>query len=539
MKKNNNLIFLILFLGFILRIWNINWGLPYLYNTDEYRVVNFTLKMAATKNLNPGSFVYPTFYLYIMLFIYSLLFGIGKILGVYKDPLDFGIKFLQDPSLVYIISRAMSAIFGTFLIWVCYMLGKKMYNEKVGVISGFIITVLPSFVEYSHYAKLDMFYTFLVVVFGLFLYLFVKTNNLKYYYLSCIFLGLAISTKYLPAIFGLMILYVVYYKKLSFKHLILGFFVIIISFLFGTPYAVIDYRNFLKDVLFGHTIGAGISRRIIDNFILTLKNYTFLGCKLPVIGVLGIISIFSTIKLGFSFNEIYLLIPIVLLFLVNTFHYHTQWYFLMSSFPFLFILVAYFIYKNSLKSKIYKKIFLILFLVMIVETIFLVISFGIKDTRTQAKEWVETHIPKGSKILIDMYTYSPQLKMTKYQLEKLYKKAIELNHYKKDYIYYQLLAYREEEITYEIFQVWRPFYEVSTIKHEVEEAQKLQPIVDVSKGVSYVKSLGIQYVIINSYNYNGYPLEFYKEVEHKGELLCVFRPTNFLQPGPIIKIYKI
>lgn len=529
---------IILLVSFILRVWGINWGLPYLYNTDEYRVVNFSLKMGATRNLNPGSFVYPTLYLYVMLFVYGLVFLIGKVFGVYKTPIDFGIGFIKDPSLVYIVSRFFSAFFGTLVVLFTYKLGKKIYNEKVGLISAFIVAILPSFVEYSHYAKTDMFLTFLVVVFMYYMYSYWLSEDERFFYISCAILGMAISSKYLPGVCISVVVFVAVFKKLKIRKLITGILLIFCFFILGTPYAIIDYKTFLRDTLFGHVAGYDMKRDIVGNLYLTVNNYIFLGTKTPIVGIWGLLGLISSL-VKISPNNVLLIICILSYFIVNVTHYHTQWYFLAGSFPFLIILAANFIEKAASKYRVVIFLFLISMIIPLIESLMINISFTLKDTRTYAKEWIEENIPWGSKVLMDMYAYSPQIKMTKRQLERLYKKAEELNHYKKEYLYYQILSHPDGAYGYEIYQIWRPFYEISTIKHEVEEAQKVRDLVDVSKGVEYVKTLGIKYIILNSYSETEFTKKFYQEVEQKCKLLKEFVPKTKLHPGPIIKIYEV
>ncbi len=536
--SSKKILFFLLLLGFLLRIWAVNWGLPYLYHTDEYRVVNFALKMAATKSLNPGSFIYPTFYLYITLIVYVVTFFIGKIFGIYKTPVDFAIQFLRNPSLIYIITRSMSAVFGTLIIYVTYLLAKKIYNERTAIFSAGFVAILPSFVEYSHYAKIEMFSTFLVVLLVLFLYEFYLSGQIKYFYFSCILLGVATSTKYIPIVCIFVLLFVAVTKKLDIKKVLLGLFLIAIFFFLCSPYAILDFNTFYRDVFMGHIYGERMKRNILKNFWIVLKSYFCLGEKIDGVAIIGTAGIiFALIRC--SFKEKFLLLVIFGYFLINIFHYYTSWYFMANSFPIVCILAGRFVDEIMLKNRFLVGILILFIAHSFYKSLILNISFCLEDTRTEAVKWIERNIPYGSKVLIDMYAYSPQIKMTKTQLEKLYKKASELNHYKKQYLYYQILSHPGGDYGYEVYQVWRPFYEVTTTKHEVEEAEKLKELVDVSGGVEYIKKLGVQYVIINSFNYNGYPLSFYKELQNKYTPIKKFVPKNKFQPGPTIEIYSL
>src|SRR3989339_99989 len=176
-------------------------------------------------------------------------------------------------------------------------------------------------------------------------------------------------------------------------------------------------------------------------------------------------------------------------------------------------------------------------------------SYSLKDTRTTAKEWIETNVPFGSKILMDMYPHCPPLKQTKQQLENLYKRALALNHYKKEYLKLQLDAYVESEgkkiFGYEIHNILRLPKEISGTIDMVKEAQKTQDLVDVSGGSSLIKKSGIKYFIYNSWDEtSGLASEdrsladYYKNINNNFTLIKEFSPADRLHPGPVIRIYR-
>ncbi|MEM5829241.1 MAG: glycosyltransferase family 39 protein [Candidatus Aenigmatarchaeota archaeon] len=94
---------------------------------------------------------------------------------------------------------------------VVYLLVKKLFEEKVGLISAIIAITIPSFVTYSVLFYTDVLFTFFTTLaFFLFL-LSQKENNKKYFWLSAVFAALAFLTK-IPGIafyifYGLAALY--------------------------------------------------------------------------------------------------------------------------------------------------------------------------------------------------------------------------------------------------------------------------------------------------------------------------------------------
>jgi len=546
MMNKKYLLFLIIFISFVLRFVGINWQLPYLYQTEEYKTVNYTLKMAATKSLNPKFFEYPSLYMYFMFFVYGLLFIGGKILGFYSSAEDFAIKFFNDPTVVYIVGRFFSALFGSLVVVATYFLGKMLYNKRVGVISAVMLGFLPIWIVYSHFIKPEMFSNLLVVLFAIFLYKYFLTDDNKFFYISCVLLGLATSSRYLSLPAGIMIFIVLVYKDRKFflkNTFWVGVVVIILSFLIGTPYSLIDYKTFVKDII-GIIKGPelGLKRNILRGVLTTIHNYLYMGNKTIVIGLICFLgTIYSLCKP--TVKKSMLLSVVFIFFVINSTHYFPAWGFLFTAFPFYIVLGAKFVDEITNKTRFAVYGFCFLMLVPLYESISVDISFCLKDTRTQALEWIEKNIPYREKILIDRYPNSPPLRMTKSQLEKLYKKAVELSHYKKEYFYWQLKAHPGENYGYEVYEVYHPPHEIGTIKHQVEEAQKVRELVDVSVGIEGVKKLGIKYFVYNSYSAETTTepqiKNFYQEVENKAKLITEFKPKTKFHPGPVIRIYEL
>ena len=125
MKKNDMLLFwIVLIFAFLLRFWGVWFDLPEIYTTEEYKVVNYALRMGARKSLNPEFFNYPSLYLYFTLFISGLYFIIGKLLGIFSSIKDFGNYVFTNPTGLYVIMRTFSAIWSTWSVAITYFIGK-------------------------------------------------------------------------------------------------------------------------------------------------------------------------------------------------------------------------------------------------------------------------------------------------------------------------------------------------------------------------------------------------------------------------------
>jgi hypothetical protein len=173
-------------------------------------------------------------------------------------------------------------------------------------------------------------------------------------------------------------------------------------------------------------------------------------------------------------------------------------------------------------------------------------SFTLPDTRTIAKEWIEKNIPQGSRFLFDTRVMSPPLIQSYDQIEKFYMKAVELNHYKKEYLALQLEAHPGKNTGYVIDTVKKTFRQIYSLQHQVEEVQKLQDLVEVDGDVGKLKRTGIQYVIVDmdvkeGAIKNNYPgiADFYRNLPVQAELIHVFAPTFRHHHGGTLQIYKL
>ena len=108
--KQHYLIIIIIILGFVLRIWGINFGLPHQLHQDEPIVVNHALAYG-TGDLNPHFFKIPPLASYILFLLYGCYSIIGKIIGVFNGMDDFALSFFKDPSVFYIIGLDENQVF--------------------------------------------------------------------------------------------------------------------------------------------------------------------------------------------------------------------------------------------------------------------------------------------------------------------------------------------------------------------------------------------------------------------------------------------
>lgn len=577
-RKTIIYLFLILLLGAALRFWGINWGLPYEYQTEEYKVIKYALRMGSG-DLNPHFFEYPTLYLYFMFFLYGLYFVFGKIFGVFANIAEFAQQFVRDPSCFYLIGRGMESLFGLGVVFMTYFIGKKVFSKKIGLVAALCMTVLGSAINTAHVTKGDMAAIFLGLIFWFFSYGIYETGEKKYYILSGIFLGLTLSTKYYLALMGMTLpmAHLLSERRTSHKNFIISIVFAGCFFIIGSPYAVFSSEAFneLKGLLL--FFGSGAKKweptkfqiifqqmgTVTVNFIRMIDNNPLF--LIGNIG-LGIFNFSGLILLFFKERKKSLLfIPLIVFhwIVVGTCTNPAAGY-LAPLFPLLMLCGSYFIFSiisdnnfffSSFKEKEklwFKRIVLLLFCFSWFSAFgnSIIISYAhtLKDVRTLSKDWIETNIPSKNKILMDLLTYSPPIRMTKEQLERLYLKAVRINSYKKEYFKLKLETCAPDNPGYEIYVIKRSAKEIGSLPSQVEQVQQVQDLIDLSgndEDFKNLKQAGIKYVITNSWAEDDARRKsqeignFYQKLPAHSELLRTFAPESKYSSNLIIKIYKI
>ena len=115
--------------------------------------------------------------------------------------------------LTQLTSRLAALIFGSFSILVLYLLTREFFNEKISLIAAFLLAIAPFHIKYT-VAEMDVMAMFFVLL-GMFLFIrALKSDKLRYFVISGIFIGLAIYTKVYPLLFiPSLLLFFIYYKR--------------------------------------------------------------------------------------------------------------------------------------------------------------------------------------------------------------------------------------------------------------------------------------------------------------------------------------
>lgn len=186
---------LILVVGLGLRIWNNDYGLPFVYSIDEGSHFTDRAVLMFRDGIDPGYYQNPAAYTYL---IYALLRVLYGPLQVLVD-LPFGNvtdQFNKDPTQIWIAARTLAAVLcmaGVLAIW---WAARRLWGAREGLVAAAVLSFAFLPVAYSRVAVTDvgvLLGVSLALCFALLAY---ERGRLRDFALAGAAAGLAIAFKY-------------------------------------------------------------------------------------------------------------------------------------------------------------------------------------------------------------------------------------------------------------------------------------------------------------------------------------------------------
>lgn len=559
-------IFFIIVLGFILRIWGINFGLPFYLHQDEPIVVNHAFAYGAG-DFNPHFFIIPPLCSYILFACYAILFIIGKLTCLFGGTEDFALLFISNPSVFYVIGRIILGVIpATISIYLVYFLYKKLFSDRGACFAAAIYSFSFLTVVNGHYAYLDNLMVLFVLLAFLFLIKMIEKPILKNYLFSAIFIGLAASTKY-NAILLLVSFYVAHlmvikehkFSKINFildRRLWIACLFIITTFALTNPFSILDWNLFFASI-------TGKIRHTYIGWSHHIKYSLFegVGPVLTVIGIAGLFVMFLKEKKA----KIILFLSFPVLFYVHlVFCSQAFSRYVLPLIPFISIGAAYFIYvvlfrNNNKRSADVFVLFLSCILVIstLIKAIKADMLFSGPDTRSVSANWIMKNLPQGTKIAVDHTSFRPQIMQSEEQLIEKYKITNSQQGLED-------LKNKKLELMIKSVKCGKP-YNVYFLTAKVEErGQFLSTVPAISYSIKDLKDKKIEYVVLNYFSTNEDKKNFMRDIKEKADLIIAFSPYydgkiresyedidrtfmpiiskeifNVKMTGPCIEIYKL
>lgn len=547
--KNKYLIILILILAFVLRIDGINYGLPHFLIGDEQSMVAGALRMAELKTLIPALhpeefqlLYYPPFLSYIYLIYLAPLLLVKYLFGGFSSISQFKDYLILNPTFIWLAARLLIVFLGTASVYLIYLVGRKIFNKRSGILASLFLATSFFHLELSHFTRHWLPACFLTLLLIYLAWQIWQAKDKKYFVLSGAVAGLAFGITYVTAIAFLLPVFAYFFlgegkfsQKIKNKNfwLMIGIF-LLIAFIFIALYP----QEFLK-LTIGEDAGVKGVKNIIDyfgSFFYYFLNLLYFEPVILFFSLTGIVLLFLKAKEKLIFL---LFFPFVYISLFYFLLHHEVRYTLLLL-PFLILLASYGIdyLLNFLKSELAKNLVVLIVLIYPL-SVGLKFDFLLsqKDTRLLALDWLGENISPNSKIIADLQqvkimpteeAISRQKSLAPTSLRTIDRTLLDLSpskypkpaydvldlHYLNKVLPENLVSYaKENDYQYFIISYWQKTEISQEEKKLISQAELITRFTPTSD--------------MKTYDFNG---------NYQGPAWVLFGMKNL---GPIVEIYKL
>lgn len=404
----------VLMLAGILRLWGIGFGLPSRSaKPDESDIIVRALAFGAG-DLNPHFFNYPTLFMYLVFAGYILYVMVRMLIGQYTAS-DFLLECRVLPFSTHLIPRALSALAGVVTIWIVYRITLKLFDRTTARAAAFLLAIAHLHVRDSHFALTDVPMVCMIMVAMLFILRCYQQPTTWAWLLAGATAGLATSIKY-NAVFlvaPILLTAALVYGARSMKSpgalrgLLICGAAFLFFFLLGTPYALLDWRQFISDLTTeSQRVYADPARPLDRAWRVHSGVSLWYGLGWPV-WIAAIVGLFYTARRLGKTAYVFLAFPVLYAIIAGV-GYKAPCRYALPLVPFLCISAAMMISQlHAWSARLVAKpvaglLAVLITLAAAVPSLACVIPsnrlFSAKDSRVEAAEWIQSHLPANSSV---------------------------------------------------------------------------------------------------------------------------------------------
>ena len=421
----------ILALAFALRIWGIDFGLPFFLHPDETKIVEpgITMAFGFKEALLAGDLYFfdPDFFFYPSFLMYLLMGGIIFLKAgfVMIDVLPFvSLSFAALPkSAFYLLARFISVLFGTATVWVVYRIAEELHSRTAGLLSALLLSVAFLHVKNSHYYTGDVAATFFITVALLWLLRSYDRGKGEWFlYASAVAIGVGIATKYYPFLvlfpLGMTVLFQQHTWDEKVKRTLASGMLASFTFFLLVPFSLLNFPLFLQEqVVSSQRSATGVFGYVNDDFLyyLTSREPSFhepfthnslvQGLGVPLL-FLSVIALLYWAYVGRKERILVGYVVLHYLFFATNLAKIVRW--MMPLVPVAAVLVALLLLtfreRFQWSSRTLGLLVALLMIPNLYHSVLINHAFSQTDTRVQAYEWTEEHIPDQSTVVFEYFT---------------------------------------------------------------------------------------------------------------------------------------
>ncbi len=516
-----------------LRVWGMGFGLPQQVHPDEPNLVERAVNIGLKHDFNMSYFLWPNFMIYMLYFEYIAAGHIAGFLGIFPRVDDFLVKYYIDPGLFMWMGRLTATVFCLGGMACIYQLGKKVSGIPAGIAAALLMAFNLLFVTHSRYIAPDLPAACLMIYVWLCLIYYTDSGRTGMLYSAAFVGGVAMSTKYNAALILVPVIIAALsnvqrwpkgdvpgLRRRLFGYTLLCIALFVLGFVLFTPFSVLDYREFMKQVSYqaglqylGHVGMEAKGSSLLEIVKYFLSPY---GLALAILAVCGIvISRMSLTRAMILFS-----FPVLYLIAVSGWTVWNERY-MLYFFPVIFLFAGIGISGLTRLIAPGKRETAAVFIALAVSSpsIYHAVQGAIimnrEHTVVAAERWIEQNIPHGSIMFIEQGGPKPYSIST-------------VKEFKLDV--YPVYAYEQPELS----------SSMETLKYTpMEKLRMLHPTPEYIVSTGYTLDRYLDPAALKKYPELVKPwIEYSEFIDANCVLLAEFRPGKQYS-GWWIKIYRL
>jgi hypothetical protein len=386
--------------------------LPELFHPDEPAYV---LQALAVGHGLPGglTFANPPLFKYLLLAEYAATYAFERLFGVTRSPAEFVEQFRADPSRLYLLARLTSAVLGALTALATAALGASVAGRRAGLLAGILAAVAYLLVRDAHFGVDDTLVTLLVTL-GLVACVRIYSVGRRRAYLAAGALtGLAFAAKYdgIALLAPLLLAHFVSRPAgRCWRDLALAVMACGVAALVAFPSLVTQPGRVLNDIyvhLYLEASGGYDGLDPAGGYAFYARTLSVaLGWPLLLAALAGLVICFARRNLG---GLVVASLPVAMLAVLGS----QQLYFARFALPLVPALIV--LASVALDALISRQAVIgwAAALLVVLPTLVDAVRFDVlqtqTDTRTLARQWVETELPADATVAADAPPLGPTL----------------------------------------------------------------------------------------------------------------------------------
>lgn len=256
----SRLITIVMIVAAVLRVWGIGFGFPGANaRPDEIQIAGPAVGYL-TGDLRPPFFQWPALFQYMTTVAYIVYAVAGRPVTGFASIAAFAESRRQSLVPFLLIPRLLSATCGVVTVWLVYRIGRRLFDERVGIVAALFLAVSFLHVRDSHFGVSDVPMTALLTAAILVILQWQDRGGVRLALLAGVITGLAGATKYNALGAGVAFAVAWVIESLNVRtrqggrvfslvtQLAAYGLGVAVAFLGTSPYIVIEWSRFLKDI---------------------------------------------------------------------------------------------------------------------------------------------------------------------------------------------------------------------------------------------------------------------------------------------------